>query len=483
MLICSGRRRVVKYRAIFTDSSDPARAALVDDSGGEESSVQDLTNSIDADSPLEEGYSEESALFRRYRGKSEILQRVLDKKEDQQRALDGVHTEIGHKGREATYALLKHRYWWPRCHEDLSQFVRSCQTCQAREPRRIHEPAVVTSHLRLFDKWHVDTTPMPEESGDRYVIQGREAVSGWIEARVLQSATGAKVKQFIEEDIICRHGTPREIVLDAGPENRGEVSKFLEKEGIARVKISTYHPGSNGPVERAMRTLKDALSKMTGGYPEDPRSKTPKNPWRPHFHAALLADRVTVNASTGISPYTFLYGVSPVIPIELEIPTWSTLPWHEVQDRSDLIAMRARQLERREKDVEEAMHYMQRVKESNADYFDETHTVRNEPLQRDDYVLLHDSIRKEDLTSKQKLRFRWLGPYQVERAKRGGSYNLRELDGTVLYGLNGEPESFNGDRLKRFFFRTEGAPSTTEPLPQRRAIGRSRNRPAASNAS
>ncbi|KAJ5550265.1 hypothetical protein N7535_001795 [Penicillium sp. DV-2018c] len=91
-------------------------------------------------------------LFRRYRGKSEILQRVLDKKEDRQRALDGVHTEIGHKGRDATYALLKHRYWWPRCQEDLSQFVRSCQSCQAREPRRIHEPAVVTSHLRLFDK-------------------------------------------------------------------------------------------------------------------------------------------------------------------------------------------------------------------------------------------------------------------------------------------------------------------------------------------
>jgi hypothetical protein len=400
---------------------------------------------------------------------------VLDRKEDQQRALEGVHNETSHKGRESTYALLKLRYWWPRCREDVTYFVRTCRVCQARDPVRVHEPAVVTQHLRLFDKWYVDTTPMPEEKGCRGIVQAREAVSGWVEARILPVVNGQSVKKFIHEDILCRYGSPREIVLDAGPENRNEVSSTIIRDGIKRVVISTYHPGSNGPVERGMHTLKDALSKMTSGYP-DSRAGSSTYSWRYHFFSVLLADRVTINATTGISPYFFLYGVNAVIPIELEIPTWSTLPWREIIDRADLIAMRARQLERRETDVEEALHRMQRVKEAGAAYFDETHVIRNQALQPGDYVLLHNSIRNEDHSSKGKLRFRWLGPYQIDKAKRGGSYNLREIDGTVLHSMNGEPESFNGDRLKRFFFRDGGDSSSpnNRQLPQRRAVGQRR---------
>lgn len=73
---------------------------------------------------------------------------------------------------------------------------------------------------------------------------------------------------LIWEEIICRYVTPREIVLDGGPENHTEVFRFLQEKGIRRVNISAYHATSNGPVEQAMRTLKDALSKMTGGYPD-----------------------------------------------------------------------------------------------------------------------------------------------------------------------------------------------------------------------
>lgn len=48
-------------------------------------------------------------------------------------------------------------------------------------------------------------------------------------------------------------------VLDTRPENRGEATNVLKQSEINRVMISTYHLGSNGTVESAMRTLKDAL--------------------------------------------------------------------------------------------------------------------------------------------------------------------------------------------------------------------------------
>jgi len=40
-------------------------------------------------------------------------------------------------------------------------------------------------------------------------------------------------------------------------------------------------------------------------------------------------------------PYRVLYSSDVVLPIELDIPTWQTLPWHEVRDRKDLLALRA----------------------------------------------------------------------------------------------------------------------------------------------
>ncbi|KAJ5289394.1 uncharacterized protein N7443_009647 [Penicillium atrosanguineum] len=423
---------------------------------------------------------QDSHLFYRHKGKTEIMRRVLDKKEDQQKALHGAHTELSHKGREATYALLKLRYYWSRMFEDTVTFVRTCVECQARDPTRMHEPAVASKNLRLFDKWFIDTTRMPDENGVKSVVQGRDSVSGWVEARVLVSADSEAIQAFIHEDIICRHGYPREIVMDDGPENRSKTLKFLEDRGVKKVTISAYHPGSNGPVERAMRTLKDALSKMTGGYPTGDIS-TPKNRWRPHFHAALMADRVTVNATTGISPYYFLFGIHAVLPVELEIPTWSTLPWETVQDRSSLIAMRARQIERREKDIEEAILRMNRLKENNAGYFDDHHRTRDASLKKDDYVLLHDSQRSSDMTSIQKLRFRWLGPYQIESVKGNGSYSIRELDGTVLRHVGDKnADAINGDRLKRFYPRGIGDSSEIQSVAQtgqlrkRRPIGRPR---------
>lgn len=185
------------------------------------------------------------------------------------------------------YTLIKHRYWWYRCYEDVCDYVRSCPWCQVRAPDRVHEGAKVTQPLSLFDKWFLDSTPLLDEDGLKAVIGARDSLSGWLEARVVRRINGKAVKQFIEEDIICRYGVPLEIVTDIGPENRSEVVNWLKQRGIKRVQISPYHPESNGPIERSMRTMKDALSKMTGGYPEErdnsTRSLRPISPWRPHF--------------------------------------------------------------------------------------------------------------------------------------------------------------------------------------------------------
>ena len=165
--------------------------------------------------------------------------------------------------------------------------------------------------------------------------------------------------------------------------------------------------------------------------------------WVRNLPAVLWADRLTVRTSTGLTPYYISCGNEPVLPIELEIPTWRILPWEDVHTTRDLLAIRARQLQRRDEDLEEAVHQLQRMRQERKERHDEKHGIRQEELAMGSIVLLHDTRREKDMS--QKLAFKWLGPYRIYHAVEGKeTYMLEELDGSRLAG------TFAGDRLKKF---------------------------------
>src|SRR5207248_753889 len=132
-------------------------------------------------------------------------------------------------------------------------------------------------------------------------------------------------------------------------------------------------------IERGHKPVVDALSKLCQGD---------FSKWTKYLHLVLWADRVTVRRSTGFTPYSLVYGADPLLPIELSVPTWSVLPWDSVQSTSDLLAIRARQLERREDDLEEARQRLRRTRNANKDYFDARHATTNRQFSVDDLVLL-----------------------------------------------------------------------------------------------
>ena len=108
--------------------------------------------------------------------------------------------------------------------------------------------------------------------------------------------------------------------------------------------------------------------------------------------------------------------------------------------------MRARQLQRRDDDLEEATLHLQRMQLEGKERHDEKHGIRHEELAPGDIVLLHDTRRKKNMS--RKLAFKWLGPYQIHNSvKDKGTYMLEELDGSRLAG------TFASDRLKKLYPR------------------------------
>ncbi|KUJ23665.1 uncharacterized protein LY89DRAFT_556713, partial [Mollisia scopiformis] len=64
--------------------------------------------------------------------------------------------------------------------------------------------------------------------------------------------------------------------------------------------------------------------------------------WLPFCNAVFFAERTTVHKPTGYTPFYMVYGREAVLPIETEFSTWRTLDWNKVNDRADLLELRAR---------------------------------------------------------------------------------------------------------------------------------------------
>ena len=86
----------------------------------------------------------------------------------------------------------------------------------------------------------------------------------WPEAKPVKEATAKEVSKFIYEDIICRHGCPMKILSDRGSHFNNEMIKDLMEKFKIKWNFSTsYHPETNGLVERFNRTLGSALAKLS----------------------------------------------------------------------------------------------------------------------------------------------------------------------------------------------------------------------------
>ena len=79
-----------------------------------------------------------------------------------------------------------------------------------------------------------------------------------------------------------------------------------------------------------------------------------------------------------------------MLPVETRFPTWRTLGWDEVHDRSKLLELRARQIEMRDEDLEESRLKKNRRRTEGQEYFDATHQIRKSPIKEKDLVLAYD---------------------------------------------------------------------------------------------
>ncbi|RVW69084.1 Transposon Tf2-8 polyprotein [Vitis vinifera] len=263
------------------------------------------------------------------------------------------------------------------------------EVSRVSDTRRSHSRAALSCTLTSpwpFSVWGIDIIGKispKSSSGHEFILVAIDYFTKWVEAASYARLTSSGVASFIRSHIICRYGVPHELISDRGPQ-------------------------TNGAVEAANKNIKRILRRMV----ETSRDWSEKLPF------ALWAYRTSFRTSTGATPYSLVYGMEAMLPVEIEMGSLRVALEQQIPE-ADWAQARFDQLnlldERRLRAADHVRAYQRKM----ARAFKKR--VKPRPLQIGDLVL--KVIRGLIRDPRGKFRPNWSGPYFI-----------RELTQRALHG-------------------------------------------------
>ena len=217
--------------------------------------------------------------------------------------------ELTHPGVRATKRLISTRFVWSGLARDVTLWTRSCLRCQqSKIQTHVHSPiSAIPVPTRRFSHVHIDIVgPLPSSQGFSYLLTMIDRTSRWPEVTPLESiSTESCVRAFIST-WISRFGVPATLTSDRGTQFTSSVwAGVCSTLGISPSTTTSFHPQSNGMIERFHRTLKNAL-----------RARLASSEWYRHLPMVLLGLRTTPRDDTALSASEAVYGAPLTVPGE-----------------------------------------------------------------------------------------------------------------------------------------------------------------------
>lgn len=365
-------------------------------------------------------FIKDGILWRRH--VSGLHQHVVRNLQTRRTLLTQAHDQLGHKGFFTTRRHLTDRFWWPAIDKDIKWFLRTCHECQIRSNWHVHIPPTVLAPAPLFRRVHIDTMHMPKAGGFSYIIQARCSLISYPEFRLLRQETAVAVGKFIFNDLLCHWGAIYELVTDNGTPIIAGLDWLAKTYHINHIRISPYNKQANGVVERSHRTIRESLVRTCAGDIQR---------WPEVASHVFWADRVTIRKDTGYSPFYMAHGVKPVLPFNVTEATYLTPSQDAPMTTEDLLALRARQLEKRQDDLMAIRDRVLKARHASIAQFEKQYAnlIVDYNFASRSLVLVRNTRIETDLSRKTKPRY--LGPLVVIRRTWNGAYILAELNGAV----------------------------------------------------
>ena len=225
---------------------------------------------------------------------------------------------LAHPGVKASTSLVKARFFWPQLSKDVQRFVSACVPCQRSKIVRHTRPAV--QHIPMpaarFEHIHLDLVgPLPPSNGYSHLLTIVDRFSRWPEAIPIADTSTVTICRAFLFNWVSRFGLPRLITSDRGTQFTSSLWAAMSASlGIELNTTTSFHPQSNGMVERLHRRLKEAL-----------KTRLTAMDWYDQLPWVLLGLRTTVKADLDASPADFVLGAPLSVPAG-GLPAMSTPP-------------------------------------------------------------------------------------------------------------------------------------------------------------
>lgn len=228
----------------------------------------------------------------------------------------------GHLGIEKVRTALYQKYYWPRMYHDIVEYVRSCARCQKakRDYHPSNPPMAPLPLVDRFERWHIDILgPLNKtKEGYEYILMCVDSCTKWVEGFPMKTQTAQETARVLFREIFARYGAPKVLFSDRG---RNFMSKLVialcEIFEITQHHTSSYHPQTNGLVERYNSTIAQSLRSYCGKNQDN---------WPDLIPCVLMAFRKSPSLhSTEFSPFYLLFGEEIRLPFDAALEPLDSL--------------------------------------------------------------------------------------------------------------------------------------------------------------
>ena len=228
-------------------------------------------------------------------------------------------TPAGHGGTSATLAKCRRFAFWIGMKADVKRYCEACPVClKFRVKKKLPAPLQRYPEVSApLERIHIDLVgPLTvTEEGYKYIFTAIDVMSRFAITAPIRSKEASEVAKAFHDHVLCVHGAPDTLVSDNGKEFLNKMFESLtDITGIVHLKITPWHPGANGVVEKMHANLINILKSIC----QDNRSNWSK--WLP---SATHAYNTAFHRVIKDTPYFLMFLRDAKVPfetLEKEIP-------------------------------------------------------------------------------------------------------------------------------------------------------------------